>query len=135
MLDVQTAIRGHLEFQKEGDAYLTVVQKGVQRSAVFNPEIRFNLLGMALEKHMMAILMNEGKLPENHTFRDLLNALKEVMPIADRTRYLLLRMDAHNSMCSLEAVTRTVPDEAEMAELIDIGVFFANEAQLRIQGA
>jgi hypothetical protein len=45
------------EFVQEGDAYLKTARGGQKRPGVFTPEILYNLLAMAIEKHIMAALI------------------------------------------------------------------------------
>jgi len=116
------AISGYRTFQAEGDSYLRVALGALKRPLVFTPEIRFNLLGMAIEKHLMAILMQSGDLPDNHTFRDLAHAMERVAPLAPEDVAFLHRMDAQADLCSLSETRRTAPDEAALERLLAIAV-------------
>lgn len=114
------SISGYRAFQAEGDAYLNVGRSAVRRPEVFNAEIRFNVLSMAIEKHVMAILMQAGALPDNHTFRDLTYAMDQVAPLEQATVDFLHRMDSFNDICSISEYSRTTPDEAGLASLLAI---------------
>lgn len=115
-----TAISGYRIFQSEGDSFLRLAQGALKRPEVFNAEIRFNVLSMAIEKHIMAILMQSGNLPDNHTFRDLTHAMDLVAPLEPHAIALLHRMDAHNDICSISEYSRTIPDEPALAELLAV---------------
>lgn len=114
------SISGYRAFQAEGDAYLNVGRSALRRPEVFNAEIRFNVLSMAIEKHVMAILMEAGALPDNHTFRDLTYAMDQVAPLEQDTVDFLHRMDSFNDICSISEYSRSAPDEASLASLLAI---------------
>lgn len=114
------SISGYRAFQAEGDSYLNVGRSALRRPEVFNAEIRFNVLSMAIEKHVMAILMEAGALPDNHTFRDLTYAMDQVAPLEPSTVEFLHRMDSFNDICSLSEYSRSAPDEDCLANLLTI---------------
>lgn len=114
------SISGYRAFQAEGDAYLNVGLSALRRPEVFNAEIRFNVLSMAIEKHVMAILMEAGALPDNHTFRDLTYAMDQVAPLEQSTVDFLHRMDSFNDICSITEYSRSAPDEASLASMLSV---------------
>ena len=67
---------GYEAFFDEGNKYLKTARGGVKRPAVFTTEILYNIIGLAIEKHIMAALMAKGCLADNHTFTDLVDATK-----------------------------------------------------------
>lgn len=116
------AISGAETFLAEGDGYMRVVANAHKRPAIFTTELTFNLLTMAIEKHAMAILMSCGKLPENHTFMDLLDGLKWVVPVSEANHALLLTLHAEESMCSLELPSKPrIPELERLQEYIGLG--------------
>jgi hypothetical protein len=127
------SLSGHLEFLKEGDAYLKTVRNSGKRPDVFNPEIVFNLVGMAIEKLMMATLMHSGCLPENHTFRDLAEAWRAAVgEMEPGRRRLLESLDAHNNLCSLAAFQQTIPSPETMAGFVELAEDLQREAHARL---
>lgn len=114
------AISGYRTFQTEGDSYLKTARGALRRPQVFTPEIRFNLLGMAIEKHLMAILMQSGDLPDNHTFHDLTRAMDKVAPLHPDDVVFLHRMDDMADLCSLAETKRRAPDESSLERLLAI---------------
>lgn len=109
-------------FLDEGDKYLKVVRNAHKRPQVFTLELMFNLLVLAIEKHAMSILMACGTLPENHTFKDLLDGLKWVLPVSAANHDLLLTLHAEESMCSLEEAPKPrIPTAEQMIEYIALG--------------
>jgi hypothetical protein len=106
---------------KEGEGYFQVVCKSHHRPLVFTPEIVHNLLGMALEKFAMVILMRAGTMPDNHTFSDLLRELKAQIPVRPAIEAALLAMDEESDLCSLEIRKVHIPGPERMRELVEIG--------------
>jgi hypothetical protein len=106
---------------QEGEDFFRVVRASDRRPVVFTPEIVHNLLGMALEKFAMAILMCSGDLPDNHTFSDLIRALKAKIPVGAQVEEALLGMDAESDLCSLEIRRSSIPGPERMALLVGIG--------------
>lgn len=87
------------EFMNEGDAYLKTGTGGALRPEVFSPEILYNVLAMAIEKHVMAALVFKGTLADNHTFTDLINSAKEVCPLSDSIAMRLLDLEVYQNIC------------------------------------
>ncbi len=87
------------EFMAEGDAYLKTATGGAKRPEVFSPEILYNVLAMAIEKHVMAALVFKGTLADNHTFSDLINSCKEVCPLSDSVAMRLLDLEVYQNIC------------------------------------
>ncbi len=87
----------------EGDQYLKTARGGVKRPAVFNTEILYNLLGLAIEKHIMAALMAKGKLADNHTFTDLIDATRQIGEIDLETATQLRRFESYQNICPVFA--------------------------------
>jgi len=104
-------------FFDEGDSYLRVAQGGVKRPKIFTPEVVYNLAAMALEKHVMSVLIHNGTLADNHTFEDLVDATDRCSPLAPDVRERLLDLQRHQQICSpydgyrRDTLTREVADE------------------------
>ena len=122
-------------FLKEGDSYRGVVLNGHKRPQIFNLELMFNLLTLAIEKHAMAILMSCGTLPENHTFQDLLDGLKWVMPISEAKHLTLITLHTEESMCSIDApVKPRIPTTEQMIDYIELGKRMRTAAHEMVSG-
>lgn len=81
----------------EGCQYLTAASGEKKK---FSPAIRYNLLAMAFEKFVMAILIHHGTLPDNHTFSDLLIGLERVVTIDSGMKKTILRLESAQQICS-----------------------------------
>jgi len=67
------------EAYKEAEEYRKTCLGGLGRRNVFTPRILYNILALSAEKYCMALFYSHRVMPENHTFHDLANALKEVL--------------------------------------------------------
>jgi hypothetical protein len=90
---------GWKEFMAEGDAYLKTARGGQKRPAVFTPEILYNLLAMAIEKHIMAGLVFKGTLADNHTFTDLIDSAKTICPLDEELAQKLVKLESYQEIC------------------------------------
>lgn len=83
----------------EGDAYLKTARGGQKRPGVFTPEILYNLLAMAIEKHIMAALIFKGTLADNHTFTDMIHSARELCPLDDELIEKLIELESYQEIC------------------------------------
>ena len=83
----------------------------------FNPSIQYNLVSMALEGYVMAMTGYHGKLPENHTYTDLVRAWESVYPLDPDLKSVILRYEDIQSLCSLSEYHRRDPEAKELDEL------------------
>jgi hypothetical protein len=101
-------------FFKEGDQYLKTARGGQNRPTVFTTEILYNILGLAIEKHIMAALMANGKLADNHTFTDLIDATKQIGELSPAIADKLRKFESYQNICPVFAGYHraAVPDQA-----------------------
>jgi len=110
------------EFIEEGARYLkTAVNGARQRSQVFTPEIVYNLVAMSIEKYVMGFLFQKKLLPENHTLRDLMDALRQASELPDDLYESVTGLDRFQEICSLAAYHREVPDKSDVETFITAG--------------
>ncbi len=101
-----------------GDQYMkAATPKGIKSR--FSPEIRYNLLSIALESYIMAILDFHHTLPDNHTYTDLITALEGVMPVDENLKNRILQYENIQSICSIEKYHLSAPTEEELVDLKD----------------
>ena len=118
----------------EGEGFFRVVEGSHRKPEVFTPEIVHNLLCMAMEKFAMSILLRMGVLPDNHTFSDLVTALKQHIPIAGEVEEALLTLDEESDLCSLEIRRSRIPPADRMLRLEAIGVRLREAAVEVVRG-
>ncbi len=114
-------------FMEEGDAYLKTARGGQKRPGVFTPEILYNLLAMAIEKHIMAALIFKGTLADNHTFSDMIHSAKELCPLDDALIEKLIALESYQEICPVfEGYNR----KEFPSEEVSVMVAAAEEVQL-----
>ena len=101
---------------ENGDQYLKAATPKGEKSR-FGAAIRYNLLSMSLEGYIMAILDFHHKLPENHTYTDLVTALEWVMPLDAVLKERILRYENVQSICSIDKYQCRDPLETELEDL------------------
>ena len=101
---------------KNGDQYFKAACPKGKKSR-FTPELRYNLLSMALEGYAMAISDYFDMLPDNHTYTDLMDALERVIPLDPALRKKILAHESFQSICSLDEYQRSIPGEAALLDL------------------
>ena len=115
-------IRGWEEFLADGEAYLRTAKGAyTKRKAVFTPEILYNLIAMAIEKFVMAALMQRGTMPYNHTMLDLVEAMENTFP--GRMKELgkgLLEMDKYQEICDLDGFKIVPPGMEEIPGMLEL---------------
>ncbi len=110
------------DYLRDGEQFLKTAQGAYRkRKTTFTPDTLYNLTCMAIEKLIMAFLMKNGDLAENHTMGDLLRALQhhlgEIPELADK----LLYMNDFQEICDLEEFTIRIPTEEDVLRFLAIG--------------
>jgi hypothetical protein len=109
-------------YHQEGEQYLNVAIAAIhKRRTVFTPRILYNLLAMAIEKLIMAALMERGRLPYNHTMHDLAEAMEAWLP--ERIAALSARIretDRFQDICDLHEAVMPDPSMQEIEEMVEL---------------
>ncbi|HEY5652754.1 MAG TPA: hypothetical protein VIR63_00075 [Pontiella sp.] len=107
-------------FMNEGNKYLKTARGGIKRPAIFTTEILYNIIGLAIEKHVMGALMAKGKLADNHTFTDLIDATRQVGEIDESIADQLRKFESYQNICPVfSGYHRTAPPVEAIPEMID----------------
>lgn len=101
---------------EHGDQYLKAGSAKSENSRL-GTDIRYNLLSIALESYVMAIMDFHQSLPENHTYTDLLSALEQTIPLDKTLKERILKYENIQSICSLEKYHHRPPSGEELADL------------------
>jgi hypothetical protein len=76
---------------------------------------------MAIEKFVMTALMCQGKLPNNHTMKDLVEAMDEAFPGAMLDiRDGLLNLDQYQEICDVDTFNITGPAMEEIPVMLGL---------------
>lgn len=110
------------DYQRDGEQFLrTAVQAHAKGRRAFSTDTLYNLTCMAIEKYIMAFLMKNGDLAENHTIGDLLYALDrhcgDLGDLAEELRFL----DTFQEICDLENYTVRIPSQDDINRILTIG--------------
>lgn len=108
-------------YQLDGEQFMGTAFRAYEgKKKAFSPEVLYNLVCMGIEKYVMATLMKNGDLPENHTMQDLIFALeRHTGPLEIRDDLLFL--DSFQEICDLDTAVYAAPTKADMVRIIDIG--------------
>lgn len=111
------------EFINDGCKYLkTAVNGSKHRQNIFTPEIIYNIVAMSIEKNIMGYLLYNNRLPDNHTLRDLVNAVRLIHPFENVLFEKLNNMDRFQEICSIDLYNRKIPNKNDVQEFLNIGI-------------
>ena len=115
-------IQGWRDFLEDGRAYLKTADAAYAgRREIFSASILYNIIAMAIEKFVMAVLMRHGTMPCNHTMTDLAHAVEEVFPGAlGEMRENLPRLDAYQEICDPYDINVADPDMLEIPGMLEL---------------
>lgn len=110
------------DYRRDGEQFLhTAIAAHQKQKRAFSPDTIYNLTCMAIEKTIMAFLMKNGDLAENHTMGDLQRALtKHIGPdknIEEKLQYL----DTFQEICDLETYNVRIPTADDIIKILGIG--------------
>ncbi|OGQ86218.1 MAG: hypothetical protein A2512_07535 [Deltaproteobacteria bacterium RIFOXYD12_FULL_56_24] len=123
-------INGWDEFLREGNQFLSTANNAyVRRKEAFTTAILYNLVAMAIEKLIMALLMKSGKLPYNHTMHDLVEAIDEFLPgeLAGLGEELK-SLDGFQDICEIESYSISHPTMEQIGGMLTLAL----EVQSRV---
>ena len=123
-------IKGWQEFLEEGNQFLATANNAyAQRKEAFTTAILYNLVAMAIEKLIMALLMKNGKLPYNHTMHDLVEAMDEFLPgeLAGLGNELKA-WDGFQDICDIESYSISPPTMGQIGGMLKLAL----EVQSRV---
>ena len=109
------------DYFRDGEQFLKTANGAfAKKSKGFSTDTLYNVTCMAIEKLVMAFLMKNGDLAENHTMGDLLYALQrhlgEIPDMAVKLHYL----DKFQEICDLNTYVIQVPTEEEVSKFLAI---------------
>ena len=116
-----------ISYIRDGDRYLKAAAEGARRrKSVFIPEILYNIVSMAIEKHIMGYLLFHNRMPDNHTLADLAEAVGAIESFDDELIRRMVRMDRFQRICALSDYFRQQPSEDDVGEFLEIGQLVRN---------
>ena len=110
------------EYRRDGEQFLQTAQNAHEKGKkAFSTDTLYNLTCMAIEKLIMAYLMKNGDLAENHTMADLLRALQRHLGELPEISKKLLYLDGFQEICDLDEFTLAVPTQEDVCTFLTIG--------------
>lgn len=110
------------DYRRDGNQFLkTALGAYSKKKKAFSADTLYNLICMAIEKLIMAFLMKNGDLAENHTMADLLRALQLHLGDMPALAENLLYLNDFQEICDLEQFTIRIPAEADVIRFLAIG--------------
>ncbi len=106
------------KFQDDGRAFHKTARGAQKRPLIFTTEIRLNIIGMAIEKYLMAIFLHHGTLPDNHTMHDLVAGMNRLEPLPAEVETALFEMDDLQQICSPDEFKIHKPTEEEITRFL-----------------
>jgi hypothetical protein len=110
------------DYRRDGEQFLqTAIGAHSKQRKAFSTDTLYNVTCMAIEKLVMAFLMKNGDLAENHTMADLLRALQLHLGDLPDLAAKLTYMDTFQEICSLDNFTINTPTEEDVVKMLAIG--------------
>lgn len=111
------------DYLRDGQQFLrTALGAYNKKRKAFTSETIYNITAMAIEKFIMAFLMKNGDLAENHTMADLAAALQRHTGPLPELNKKLVYLDSFQDICDPEEYQYTVPDEHQVSVILNIGL-------------
>jgi hypothetical protein len=104
-----------LQYLTEGIQYRKAAGGNEGKPSKWDTSTRYNLYAMSVEKYMMAIVVQNNDLADNHTFTDLIAAVERHVALPEDLKSELLELEQVQSICSVFEYHREEPS-AEVVE-------------------
>jgi len=110
------------DYFRDGEQFLKTANGAFSKhSKGFSYDTLYNVTCMGIEKLVMAFLMKNGDLAENHTMGDLLYALQRHLGDIPGTAEQLQYLDTFQEICDLETFKIQIPTEEDVVKFLEIG--------------
>ena len=110
------------DYREDGEKFLqTATAAFTKKKQAFSTETIYNLTCMAIEKFIMAFLMKNGDLADNHTMLDMVRSVERHLQIKPDLVEKLLFLDHFQDICTLENYAIRVPTEEDIITFLATG--------------
>jgi hypothetical protein len=123
-----------LDFCRHGMQYRNTAERSLKRSAIFKPDIIYNLAAMAIEKILMAAFTVHGNLPYSHTLSEMAAAAKDILALDENLVSDMEQMDRMQMICHEESAFYEEMKEADIPFFIDVMNRVFDKAEAYITG-
>ena len=121
-------------FYAAGIDYWNFAKNSAKRPDVFNAEIVYNVVGMAIEKLFMALLVYHDRLPYNHTLTDLVEAVKHIHNVDALLEEKLKYMDSLQEICAIHSLVIKKITEDDRMFFLETGQLVNDLVHEALQG-
>jgi len=108
------------EFADNGKSYYKTSIGMAKKPEKFKTDVVFNIISMAIENMLMALLLKNRYMAKGHTLVQLIDDLGQFYKIDNKLKSDLIYMDNFQQICHLDTYTRSAPSESEIARLLEI---------------
>lgn len=110
------------DYARDGQQFLNTANNAFdKKKKTFSYDTLYNITCMAIEKLIMAFLMKNGDLAENHTMGDLQIALERHLGDLGNIATELSYLDTFQEICDLDSFTIRVPDKDDIMRILRAG--------------
>jgi len=110
------------DYQRDGEQFLqTALGAYGKKKKTFSSDTLYNLTCMAIEKLIMAFLMKNGDLADNHTMGDLLRSLQRHLSLQPELVEKMIFLDTFQEICDLESYQIRIPGEDDIRTILATG--------------
>lgn len=104
-----------------GRKYLKTASNGLKRPSVFNNELIYQLIAMAIEKLLVGVYQYHQQMPVDHTLDGLVDDLANVCHLDKDLGNSVKGLGRFDDMCPLVPVNRTIPDDMQIKAMLSVG--------------
>ena len=104
-------------FLNEGKQFLQATTGKNGNPSKLSNDIRYNLLALSVEKSMMALLLFNHDMADNHTFSDLLHSVSGYVMIPGTIQDELRELEKTQTICNVYEYHRAIPTDQEVTRL------------------
>ena len=116
------AIDNWQQYLRDGDQFLNTAERAFAGNRkAFNFAALYNLTAMAIEKYIMAFLMQRGDLADNHTMADLVTALERHLTPEPEFCARMRLLDTFQDLCTTEQSHYVDLSREQVATIIATG--------------
>lgn len=110
------------DYLRDGEQFLKTARNSFyKKKKTFTSEAIYNITCMGIEKLIMAFLMKNGDLAENHTMGDLADALEQHLGKLPSLSKKLNHLDTFQDICELDTYEIRIPLESDLVTIVATG--------------
>lgn len=109
------------DYRRDGEQFFKTAKGAFEKNKkAFTPDTIYNITCIAIEKLIMAFLMKNGDLAENHTMGDLHRALEKHLGDTGELQEDFKYLDTFQEICDLETYNVRIPEKKDIIRCLSI---------------